>query len=335
MADDRRGSAGGRGAGAGRGRSGRPGSAGGRGAPKATGGRDQGRVSGRAKGTEGSAGGEEARGERRRAPETPSAPREPIGRDRAGGASAPRTRSPRRPAAPKPERPELPADHRPELPTRVRKDVERQVTPRGRARDVLVCLDLGSAASDRDDHDEALRLLRWAKQLAPRLPVVRETLGIALYRAERYEEALAELQSYRRLAGVPDQNHLIADSLRATGGSVDEILEVAMALVDDASAHPEPRIEAAIVAAAVHEESGRRTRAREVLAALARTARDADPEAAARRHWAAAGLAERDGDTVGAVRELDALLALGPDDDASLWRRRLAVTSTTAGPDAD
>jgi tetratricopeptide (TPR) repeat protein len=205
----------------------------------------------------------------------------------------------------------------------VRKDVERQVTPRGRARDVLVCLDLGSAASERDDHDEALRLLRWAKQLAPRLPVVREALGIALYRAERYEEALAELQAYRRIGGARDQNHLIADSLRATGAPVDEVVEVALSLADDASSRPEPRVEAAIVAASVLEEAGARQGGREVLARLRPVARGADPEVAARHHWAAAGLAERDGDVPGAVAELDALLALGPDDDASAWRRRL------------
>jgi tetratricopeptide (TPR) repeat protein len=209
----------------------------------------------------------------------------------------------------------------------VRKDVERQVTPKGRARDVLVCLDLGSIASEREDHEEALRLLRWAKHLAPRLPVVREALGIALYRAERFDEALAELQAYRRIGGSRDQNHLIADSLRATGADVDEVVEVGLALVEDDAARPEPRIEAAIVVAAVLEESGQRARARRLLADLRPSVRAADPEAAARRHWAAAGLAERDGDAAGALTELDALLALGPDDDASAWRRRLAAAA--------
>jgi tetratricopeptide (TPR) repeat protein len=40
---------------------------------------------------------------------------------------------------------------------------------------------------------------------------------MALYRQERWREALAELQTYRRISGRPDQNHLIADAERALG----------------------------------------------------------------------------------------------------------------------
>lgn len=268
------------------------------------------------------------RGTRRRGPETPAAPREPIGRERAGGAAPPRRGSARarsegdRQAAP--ERPELPADHRADLPAPVRKEVERRVAPRGRARDVIACLDLGSAASEAGEHAEALRLLRWAKHLAPRLALVREALGIALYRAEEYRAALTELQAYRRLAGRTDQNHLVADCLRATGGGADETVAVATDLVEDEAADPERRIEAAIVAAAVLEESGRRRRARSVLAGVDAVAARAGDEARARRHWFAAELAERDGEPGAARAELDALLALGPDDEAATWRERLS-----------
>lgn len=263
------------------------------------------------------------RGSRRRAPETPSAPREPIGRDRAGGAR-PGRRTPGRRPAEAPERPELPADHRAELPAALRKEVERRVTPRGRARDVITCLDLGSAASEQGDHAEALRLLRWAKHLAPRLPVVRETLGIALYRAEEFRAALAELQTYRRLGGATDQNHLIADCLRATGAPPDEAVAVGLELVEDDRADAARRIEAAIVVAAALEEAGQRRRARSVLAAAADRATDADDEARARRHWFAAELAERDGDPAAARDELTALLRLGADDDAAAWLERLS-----------
>src|SRR5207247_4654714 len=54
-----------------------------------------------------------------------------------------------------------------------------------------------------------------AKALAPRSGAVRELLGITLAPAERYREALRELQTYRRITGRADQNHLIADSHRA------------------------------------------------------------------------------------------------------------------------
>jgi tetratricopeptide (TPR) repeat protein len=263
------------------------------------------------------------RGTRRRGPETPAAPREPIGRDRARGAGTPRRGAAPRPT-PAPERPELPSDHRVELRGPVRKEVERRVSPKGRARDVLTCLDLGSAASERGDHAEALRLLRWAKHLAPRLALVREALGIALYRAEEFRAALTELQAYRRLAGSADQNHLVADCMRATGAAADESAAVALELVEDQRAEPARRLEAAIVAAAALEEAGQRRRARTVLEGVAEPAARADDEARARRHWFAAELAERDGDTAGAVAELDALLRLGPDDDAAAWRERLS-----------
>lgn len=263
------------------------------------------------------------RGTRRRGPETPSAPREPIGRDRAKGASSPRRTAAPRPAA-APERPDLPSDHRVSLPVPVRKEVERRVSPKGRARDVLTCLDLGSAASEAGDHAEALRLLRWAKHLAPRLAVVRETLGIALYRAEEFRHALTELQAYRRLAGSTDQNHLIADCMRATGAPREEAVAIGLELVEDARAEPARRVEAAIVAAAALEEAGQRRRARTVLAAAVEPAGRADDEARARRHWFAAELAERDGEPATALAELDALLRLGPDDDAAAWRERLS-----------
>src|SRR5439155_466722 len=67
-----------------------------------------------------------------------------------------------------------------------------------------------------------------AKELAPRSGAVREVLGMALYRAGRFQEALRELQAYRRLTGRLDQNHLIADSHRALGAP-DKALEAARA----------------------------------------------------------------------------------------------------------
>lgn len=266
------------------------------------------------------------RGSRRRAPETPAAPREPIGRERAAGSGGVRRRGPAaRPAAAQtPERPELPAEHRAELPAGLRKEVERRVSPKGRARDVITCLDLGTVASEQDDHARALLLLRWAKHLAPRLPLVREALGIALYRAEEFRPALAELQAYRRLSGATDQNHLIADCLRATGAAVDEAVAVGLELVDDERAEPARRVEAAIVVAAALEESGQRRRARAALTAAAAQAARADEESRARRHWFAAELAERDGDPEGARSELVALLRLGPDEEASVWLDRLS-----------
>jgi tetratricopeptide (TPR) repeat protein len=104
---------------------------------------------------------------------------------------------------------------------------------------------------------QAVEAARTAKELAPRSGAVREVLGIALYRAERYRDALRELQAYRRMTGRLDQNHLIADSYRALGSpakAVDPVREALRARLPD-----EVRAEAAIVGAAALAELGRVT----------------------------------------------------------------------------
>jgi tetratricopeptide (TPR) repeat protein len=253
-------------------------------------------------------------GRRGRPPQVPATPREPIGIDRAG---AGRGRPPRRQADGKdqaPERPELPAGLTPELPGKVRKEIDRLVSPAGRARDVKLSLWLGSEASDDGDTVAALRFLRWAKHLAPRLAVVRETLGIALYRAGDLKAALAELQAYRRLAGLDDQNHLIADCMRASGRELDRAVEIAMLLVEDDRSDVERRVEAAIVAAALHEDLEHRPRGRALVDRVLKAAwTSSEPESRVRLHWIASELAERDGDRSAAAEHMVALLALDGD----------------------
>jgi tetratricopeptide (TPR) repeat protein len=86
---------------------------------------------------------------------------------------------------------------------------------------------------------------------------VREILGLALYRRERFRQALRELQAYRRLTGRLDQNHLIADSHRAVGAS-DKAVVVAREALDPSTRLPaEARAEAAIVAGAALADLGR------------------------------------------------------------------------------
>ncbi len=94
-----------------------------------------------------------------------------------------------------------------------------------------------------------------AKDDAPRSGAVREVLGIALYQAERFREALRELQAYRRMTGRVDQNHLIADCQRALGApekAIEPAREALLATIDD-----EARAEAAIVGASALADLGR------------------------------------------------------------------------------
>ena len=95
-----------------------------------------------------------------------------------------------------------------------------------------------------------------AKALAPRSGAVRELLGISLYQAERYREALRELQTYRRITGRADQNHLIADSHRALGAP-QKAVEPAQEALRIRAVPEEARAEAAIVGASALADLGR------------------------------------------------------------------------------
>lgn len=94
-----------------------------------------------------------------------------------------------------------------------------------------------------------------AKSLAPRSGAVREVLGIALYRTERYRDALRELQAFRRITGRVDQNHLIADCHRALGVP-EKAIEPARAAIR-ARIPEEARAEAAVVGASALADMGR------------------------------------------------------------------------------
>ncbi len=72
------------------------------------------------------------------------------------------------------------------------------------------------AAGTEEDPDRAYRYAESARGLAARVGVVRETAGIAAYRAGRWSDALAELRAARRLTG---RAHLSAADGRLRAGS--------------------------------------------------------------------------------------------------------------------
>jgi tetratricopeptide (TPR) repeat protein len=110
-------------------------------------------------------------------------------------------------------------------------------------------------ALERGRPRDAERAATEAKRLAPRSGAIREVLGLAQYRNGRFREALRELQSYRRLTGRLDQNHLIADSHRALGAPAKALGPVEEAL--DARIPEEARAEAAVVGASALADLGR------------------------------------------------------------------------------
>jgi tetratricopeptide (TPR) repeat protein len=116
---------------------------------------------------------------------------------------------------------------------------------------------------ERGEDGAAVKAGTQAKWLASRSGAVREVLGIALYRSERFRDALRELQAYRRMTGRVDQNHLIADSHRALGApekAVEPAIEALRASIPE-----EVRAEAAMIGASALADLGRYTEALGVL----------------------------------------------------------------------
>jgi tetratricopeptide (TPR) repeat protein len=73
------------------------------------------------------------------------------------------------------------------------------------------------AAATAQDVDRGYDYALAARRLAARVGIVRETCGIAAYRAGKWAEALAELRAARRLTGQDSYLPLMADCERALG----------------------------------------------------------------------------------------------------------------------
>jgi tetratricopeptide (TPR) repeat protein len=95
---------------------------------------------------------------------------------------------------------------------------ELKETARPGKGDILVKVFADAAAAfQAGDVEEATKLADQAKHIALRSATVRELLGLAHYRAERYKEAASELAAFRRLSGTTEQNPVLADCYRALG----------------------------------------------------------------------------------------------------------------------
>ncbi len=131
---------------------------------------------------------------------------------------------------------------------------ELQATARPGKGDILVKVFSDAvAAFAGGDFGEAVRLGEQAKHIALRAVGPREFLGLAYYRAGRYNEAARDLSAFRRLSGSTDQNAVLADCYRAMDKP-----ERAVELCDevDPSAPPEVYYEANIVAAGALADQG-------------------------------------------------------------------------------
>jgi tetratricopeptide (TPR) repeat protein len=111
------------------------------------------------------------------------------------------------------------------------------------------------AAAAEPDPDRAYEFATQARKLAARVGVVRETAGVAAYRAGRWADALAELRTARRLTGRVSYLPLMADAERALGRA-----DRALALIHDPDTKLLDRatqIELLIVESGIRRDQGR------------------------------------------------------------------------------
>jgi hypothetical protein len=172
------------------------------------------------------------------------------------------------------------------------------------------------AASLTEDPEQAYRHAQAARQLAARVGVVRESVGIAAYRAGHWAEALAELRAARRLTGRSSYLPMMADSERALGR-----LDRALDLVTGPQAEEADRatrIELKIVESGIRRDQGL-PGAAVVALQIPELTDGRQRRGSARLYYAYA----------------DALLDAGRDDEAREWFARAAGADTQGETDAD
>jgi tetratricopeptide (TPR) repeat protein len=154
---------------------------------------------------------------------------------------------------------------------------------------------------ERGDARGTLSEIRKAKELAPRSAAVRELTGLALYQLERFRQALTEMQAYRRISGRADQNHIIADCLRAVGRP-DRAVPLAEEALADRRVPMAAKTEAVIVAASALADQGRFEQALGLLRRV-RTRDDVAGPEVLRVWYVTADILERMGRRQDALRE--------------------------------
>lgn len=166
------------------------------------------------------------------------------------------------------------------------------------------------AAFTAGDLEEAIRLGEQSKHIALRSVPAREFLGLAYYRAGKWQEAARELAAFRRMSGSNEQNPVIADCYRALGKP-----DKAIALCDEMDARkvdPAAFYEGAIVAAGTLADTGRVEEGVQRLRRLDLS--PAEAEAHHIRAWYVLGdLLERQGRFTQAREWFEAVDAADPD----------------------
>jgi hypothetical protein len=178
-----------------------------------------------------------------------------------------------------------------------------RVTPKAQLRGAVVALTRAAVAAVEGHHQEALNRAEEAKRLSPRDATVRELIGLSAYRLGRWEQALRELRTFRRLTGETTHLPVEMDVLRALQRPQD--VESAWALLQRLGGSPATEDEGKVVFASYLLDADRTAEAWEV-AKPGRITVDA-PESRFRVWYVAARAAARLGDRETALRLYEAI----------------------------
>jgi tetratricopeptide (TPR) repeat protein len=182
----------------------------------------------------------------------------------------------------------------------------RHTARAGKAEAAIARLERAVQLLEREDARGAAAEAQKAKDLAPRSASVREIIGLALYRLDRFREALTEMQAYRRMSGRADQNHIIADCLRAVGRP-DRAVPLAEEALAARGVPLAAKTESVIVAASALADQGKYDHALGLLRRI-RTKDDVSGPEVIRVWYVTGDILARAGRTQDAAREFRKIL---------------------------
>lgn len=157
----------------------------------------------------------------------------------------------------------------------------RALSP-GLSRFLMEHLTCSLNAMQAEDFPLGLAHARAARSRGARIAVVRETCGIAAYHCGEYAEALAELRTYTRITGRPDNLPVMADCERGLGRP-ERALTLARSQ-DVGRLDLEGRVEMRIVAAGARRDLGQIDAAVATLECKELTSKSTEPWAARLRY---------------------------------------------------
>ena len=226
-------------------------------------------------------------------------------RGRTGGSGG-RGRGGRDPSAGQ-GRPQLDLTAGSQLPRWIQEEVTRTTRKERRAA-VLRSLESAAEAFASGKHGKAIDHAGRAKEASPSNATIREILALSLYRLGRWEPALKELRTFRRIAGETTHMPVEMDCLRALGRSDD--VEKVWSDLKHLGGRPDTFREARVVYGSHLLDAGK---PKEAWAVVNPKRLEGHPHEAELRQWyVAARVATHLGDTKSAAQITAAITAADP-----------------------